>query len=84
MSAATGAAPVHGHVILRWLSEQAMDDASLRRRVAAELGREVRFRTCDTDDLTFDALLALLVERGKIVRDGEGWRAEMSRVCADA
>ena len=73
----------HGHVILRWLAERAMDTETLHRRVAGEIGAEARFHTCDRTGLPLDALIDLLAERGKIVREGEGWRSEMSKVCAD-
>ena len=73
----------HGHVILRWLAEQAMDTETLRRRAADEIGADARFHTCDRAGLPLDALIGLLAERGKIVREGAGWRSEMSKVCAD-
>jgi len=81
-----GARPLkstHGHVILRWLSEQPMDDSALRVRANEALGQSMRFHTCDTQDLTLDALIRLLAERGKIVRVGEAWRSDLSKVCAD-
>jgi probable metal-binding protein len=77
------AASLHGHVILRWLAEQPMEAGALRERVDRELGAAVSFHTCDRSGLSFDALLGLLAERGKIVREGEAWRSEMSQVCAD-
>jgi probable metal-binding protein len=83
MSGAGAPGSVHGHVILRWLAAQAMDLETLRTRADALLGRDARFHTCDTVDLDLDALVSLLAERGKIVRDGEGWRSDLAKVCAD-
>ena len=83
MSGAGATGSVHGHVILRWLAEQAMDLETLRARADAQLGQDVRFHTCDTGELGLDALIRLLAERGKIVREGDAWRSEMSKVCAD-
>jgi probable metal-binding protein len=73
----------HGHVVLHWLAATPLDEAALRERVGRELGTTARFHTCDTTGLTLDALIALLAERGKIVRDGAGWRSEMDKVCKD-
>lgn len=79
----TTSASTHGHVILRWLSEQPMDDSTLLERANDALGQSMRFHTCDTTDLSLDALIRLLAERGKIVRVGEAWRSDLSKVCAD-
>lgn len=76
-------ASIHGHLILRWLAEAPLDVAALHARVAREFGAAPRFHTCDTRDLTLDALIALLSERGKIVTTAEGWRGDAAKVCAD-
>lgn len=77
------AASTHGHTILRWLAAQPMSAESLRQKVNAELGDAVSFHTCDVGDLSLDALLALLAERGKLAFTGEVWTADLSKMCAD-
>lgn len=77
------ATSAHGHTILRWLAAQPMSAESLRRKVSAELGDVVSFHTCDVSDLSLDALLALLAERGKLAYSGEVWTADLSKMCAD-
>jgi probable metal-binding protein len=86
MSAAADApaGSTHGHVVLHWMAGAPLDETALRARVERELGPAARFHTCDTSGLTLDGLIALLAERGKIVRDGDGWRSEMAKVCSDA
>ena len=74
----------HGHVVLRWLAERPSGVEALRERVNRELGAAACFHTCDTNGLTLDGLVELLAERGKIVREGDAWRSEMSKVCSDA
>lgn len=76
------AASIHGHVILRWLAERPMETTALRQRVVDELGADARFHTCDMTDLSFDALVVLLAERGKIVPTAEGWRSDLAQVCS--
>ena len=73
----------HGHVVLHLLAETPMTEESLRQYVCTQLGRQARFHTCDTTDLSFDDLLALLIARQKISRSAEGLRTERSRICAD-
>lgn len=77
------AASAHGHTILRWLAAQPMSAESLQQKVSAELGSNVSFHTCDMSDLSLDALLALLAERGKLAFIGEVWTADLSKMCAD-
>lgn len=77
------AASAHGHTILRWLAAQPMSAESLHQKVSAELGSNVSFHTCDTSDLSLDALLALLAERGKLAYTGEVWTADLSKMCGD-
>lgn len=79
----TPTASAHGHTILRWLAAQPMNAESLRRKVSAELGDAVSFHTCDVSDLSLDALLDLLAERGKLAYTGEVWTADLSKMCAD-
>ena len=78
------AGSTHGHVILKWLAAAPLSNAALKTRVAGELGGKVQFHTCDTSGLSLDALLALLAERGKIARVGDGWQSDLSRMCNDA
>jgi probable metal-binding protein len=78
-----GAESNHGHVILRWLAGRPLSEQALRERVARELGEHACFHTCDMKGLSLDALIRLLAERGKIVREGDGWRSDLSKVCAD-
>lgn len=73
----------HGHTILRWLAAQPMSAELLHQKVSAELGSNVSFHTCDTSDLSLDALLALLAERGKLAYTGDVWTADLSKMCGD-
>lgn len=82
-SAHADPASSHGHTILRWLAETPMSRQALHLRAARELGAGAFFHTCDTDGLTLDALIELLATRGKIFRDGELWRSDLSAMCAD-
>lgn len=80
---ATGGS-THGHTVLRWLAETPMNLSALADRVGQMLGPEARFHTCDREGLALGDLIDLLAERGKIVRVGEAWTADLSRLCDDA
>ena len=77
------AGSIHGHVILQWLADTSLSSGALATRVANAFGSTPQFHTCDQTGLSLDSLLALLAERGKIRQSGEGWRSDMSKVCAD-
>lgn len=76
---------IHGHVIMQWLSAAAgpVSFDELLFRVTSEFGSRASFRTCDAESLSLPALLALLEKRGKVWRDGGGYRSSTSRMCDD-
>ena len=74
---------VHAHNLLNMLlaAETPYTLASLQQAIVAEYGEEVRFYTCSQQDLTFDALMAFLLDRRKVVQDGEYVAANRERMC---
>ncbi len=75
---------VHGHNVLNMLlaEDTSYTLASLKQAVVTEYGEDVRFYTCSQQDLTFDALLAFLLDRQKVVQDGETIAANRERMCS--
>ena len=73
---------IHGHTILRWLSDTPMSSERLQERVVRELGHASRFHTCDTENLSLDGLLALLAERQKIIQRDGVWTSDLSKMCS--
>ncbi|PSW19342.1 hypothetical protein C9I98_13315 [Photobacterium sanctipauli] len=75
---------VHAHNVLNMLlaEEATFTMASLKQAVEAEYGEDVRFHTCSQQDLTFDALMAFLLDRRKVVKDGDIITANRDRMCS--
>lgn len=74
---------IHAHNVLNMLlaAETPYTLVSLKHAVFAEYGEDVRFHTCSQDDLTLDALLTFLLDRRKVVQDGELITANPERMC---
>ncbi|MGF1784426.1 YecH family protein [Photobacterium swingsii] len=75
---------VHAHNVLNMLLEDGADFSldSLRQAVVALYGEDVRFHTCSLQDLTFDALLTFLLDRRKVIQDGDKIMANRERMCS--
>ena len=64
----------HGHQIVQILLDSAgpMTADALRNEAARRFGAIAHYHTCGATELTFDDLLAFLLERGKITeREGK-------------
>ncbi|MCG7584166.1 YecH family metal-binding protein [Photobacterium sp. OFAV2-7] len=74
----------HAHNVLNMLlaAETPYTVESLKQAVIAEYGEEVRFHTCSQQDLTFDALLTFLLDRRKVIQDGDTITANRERMCS--
>ncbi|MGF1699810.1 YecH family protein [Photobacterium makurazakiensis] len=75
---------IHAHTVLNMLlaDDATYTLASLKQAVVNEYGEEVRFHTCSQQDLTFDALLSFLLDRRKVVQQGEYIAANRDRMCS--
>ncbi len=75
---------IHAHTVLNLLLAEDAEYtlASLKHAVEAEYGEGVRFYTCSQQDLTFDALLSFLLERQKVVLQGDMITANRERMCS--
>ncbi|WP_299017286.1 YecH family metal-binding protein [uncultured Photobacterium sp.] len=74
---------IHAHNVLNMLlaAETPYTKESLKEAVIAEYGEGVRFHTCSQEGLTFDALLIFLLDRRKVVQDGDIITANKERMC---
>lgn len=74
---------IHGHTVLNMLldAEAPYSLDSLKQAIFAEYGEDVRFHTCSQQDLTFDALMAFLLDRRKVIKDGDKITANRERMC---
>ncbi|WP_036801287.1 YecH family metal-binding protein [Photobacterium marinum] len=74
---------IHAHNVLNMLlaAEAPYTKESLKQAVIAEYGEDVRFHTCSQEGLTFDALLTFLLDRRKVVENGDTIAANKERMC---
>lgn len=74
---------IHAHEVLHLLldTETPYTEETLAQTVRNKYGADVRFYTCSQQDLTLDALLTFLLERRKVLRDGEFLTANRERMC---
>jgi len=74
---------VHGHDVLALVAavQPPFTRESLRIAVEARFGKEARFCTCSAGGMTFDTLLAFLLERGKIVETNGVLAIDRGRIC---
>ncbi|MGF1685211.1 YecH family protein [Photobacterium japonica] len=74
---------VHAHNVLNMLlaAETPYTRESLTQAVEAEYGEAVRFHTCSQEGLTLEALLTFLLDRRKVVQDGDILMANPERMC---
>ncbi len=75
---------IHAHNVLNMLlaAEAPYSVESLKQAVIAEYGEEARFHTCSLQDLTFDALLTFLLDRRKVIQDGDVITVNRERMCS--
>lgn len=75
---------IHAHAVLNMLlaAETPYSVNSLKQAIVAEYGEDVLFHTCSLQDLTFEALLAFFLERGKVVQVGDAITANRERMCS--
>jgi probable metal-binding protein len=61
-------AKVHGHSVLEMLMEAPcpMTRDMLRQAAQEEFGANARYHTCSASELTLDALVDFLLQRGKV------------------
>lgn len=74
---------IHAHTVLNMLlaAEIPYSVDSLKQAVVAEYGEDVRFYTCSQQDLSFDALLEFLLDRRKVIKNGNNITANRERMC---
>lgn len=74
---------VHAHNVLNMLldAETPFTLEALKQAVFVEYGEDVRFHTCSQQDLTLDALLVFLLDRRKVIQDGDVITANRDRMC---
>ncbi|HEY3321984.1 MAG TPA: YecH family metal-binding protein [Planctomycetota bacterium] len=78
------AANIHGHNILRLVHKSgALSRTALRGEVERQFGKEARFCTCSTENMTIDELVGFLLERGKLIETGGKLQADISQMCGD-
>ncbi|MGA2498028.1 MAG: YecH family metal-binding protein [Tepidisphaeraceae bacterium] len=75
---------IHGHAILHLVHESSRPFTrdGLRAEVLRLYGREARFCTCSTSEMSFDELLVFLLLRGKLVERGGLIAADISQLCS--
>ncbi len=77
---------IHGHEILRLVlaAPQGLARAELVGQAQQRFGAAARYRTCSTQGMTLEELLAFLLSRGKLVERESRLVADAGQMCADA
>jgi probable metal-binding protein len=74
---------VHGHEVMQMMldSGSAYTRETLRQAIIDRFGVEARFFTCSAEDMTAEALIEFLAERGKFVSSEEGFNTAPTKIC---
>jgi probable metal-binding protein len=74
---------IHGHEVMQMMldSGSAYTRESLRQAIIDRFGAEARFFTCSAEDLTAEALIEFLAERGKFISSEEGFNTAPAKMC---
>lgn len=72
---------LHGHTILKKLTETPMTLSELKSWLDGEYGSSYQFHTCSQDRLSFDAIITFFQSREKIVEVDGKWQTQAHRVC---
>jgi len=56
--------------------------ATLAAAIVERFGAETRFHTCSANNMTAEALVTFLANRGKFVEAEEGFKTAPERICA--
>ena len=73
----------HGHDVMDMMAGNSYRDAQeLVDAIEAKWGKEERFCTCHTTDMTAAELVAFLEAKGKFMPAGEGFTADPSKRCS--
>ena len=75
--------PIHGHEVMQMMvdSAQTYPRASLKAAMEARFGAEARFYTCSAQDLTAEALIEFLAQKGKFIDQETGFSTAQEKIC---
>ena len=75
--------PIHGHEVMQMMvdSAQTYTRASLKVAMEARFGAEARFYTCSAQDLTAEALIEFLAQKGKFIDQETGFSTAQEKIC---
>ena len=74
---------IHGHEVMQMMldSGSAYTRETLRQAIIDRFGAEARFFTCSAEDMTAEALIEFLAERGKFIPSEEGFHTAPTKMC---
>ncbi len=74
---------IHGHDVLEMMmsSNKGYNRDELLADINNKFGEKARFHTCSADDLSAEALIDFLAERGKFMDKDAGFTADRSKMC---
>jgi len=74
---------IHGHEVMQMMldSGSAYSRETLRQAIIDRFGAEARFFTCSAEDMTAEALIEFLAERGKFVPGAVGFNTASTKMC---
>ncbi len=74
---------IHGHDVMQMMldSKKLYTKASLIADITEKYGEDTRFFTCSAEDLTAEALVDFLEQKGKFTPVGENFQTDASKIC---
>ena len=74
---------IHGHEVLQMMisSGESYTVATVEAAIIDRFGKEVRFHTCSSENLSAAELVAFLQKKGKFIAAEEGFNTHESKIC---
>lgn len=74
---------IHGHELIGLIAQQgrAMSLEEIKAMAEKEIGANVAYYTCSLSGMDTDAMIAFLLNRKKLVQNGNGWVLDTGNVC---
>lgn len=74
---------IHGHKVMEMMATagKTYTKQALQAEIAAQFGEDARFHTCNDSELTAEALINFLSEKGKLLETEEGVSMPKGNLC---
>jgi len=75
--------PIHGHAVMQMMveSREPFTRASLKSAIDDRFGPDARFFTCSAGNMTAEALIDFLAQKGKFIEREGGFSTAPEKIC---